>query len=84
MSAVAQHSAIAHLAQIRQKASGYDQSVPLGLRPLIVIAAGVACLVLAFVVLLGHPANQLDLLAWMGVATGVALIVLVTPFESHR
>jgi hypothetical protein len=59
-------------------------SVPLGLRPLIIIAAGVACLILAFVVLLGHPHNEIDLLAWMGVSTGVALIVLMTPTESHR
>jgi hypothetical protein len=57
--------------------------MPLGLRPLVVIAAGVACLVLAFVVLLGHPHNEVDLLAWIGVASGVGLIVLVAPFETR-
>jgi hypothetical protein len=53
--------------------------MPAGLRPLIVIAAAVACLVLAFVVLLGHPHNEIDLLAWIGVASGVGLIVVVAP-----
>jgi hypothetical protein len=57
--------------------------VPVNLRPLIIIAAGVACLVLAFVVLVGHPRNQLDLLAWIGVATGVALITFVLPIEGR-
>ena len=55
--------------------------MPSGLRPLIVIAAGVACLVLAFVVLLGHPHNEVDLLAWIGVAAGAGLIVAVAPGE---
>jgi hypothetical protein len=55
--------------------------MPYGLRPLVVIAAGVACLVLAFVVLLGHPHNQIDLLAWIGVAAGAGLIVAVAPVD---
>ena len=57
--------------------------MPIGLRPLIVIAAGIACLVLAFIVLAGHPHNEIDLLAWTGVAAGVGLIVLVAPIEQR-
>jgi hypothetical protein len=53
--------------------------MPAGLRPLVVIAAGIACLVLAFVVLLGHPHNEIDLTAWGLVASGVAFIALVVP-----
>jgi hypothetical protein len=53
--------------------------VPLGLRPFLVIAAGIACLVLAFVVLLGHPHNELDLVAWGVVSAGVGLVVSVIP-----
>jgi hypothetical protein len=58
--------------------------MPYGLRPLIVIAAGIACLILAFVVLIGHPHNSLDLVAWAAVATGVALVVTVAPEGTHR
>jgi hypothetical protein len=58
--------------------------LPIGLRPLIVIAAGIACLVLAFVVLLGHPHNEIDLLAWVGVASGVAFVLLVAPDRAVR
>jgi hypothetical protein len=57
--------------------------MPASLRPFLVIAAGIACLVLALVVLLGHPGNQLDLLAWTGVSAGVGLIVLVIPSDGR-
>ena len=53
--------------------------MPASLRPFVVIAAAVACLVLAFVVLLGHPHNTINLLAWVGVAAGVGLLALVVP-----
>jgi hypothetical protein len=53
--------------------------MPLGLRPFLVIAAVVAAFVLSFVVLLGHPSNEVDLLAWTGVALAAGLLVLVVP-----
>jgi hypothetical protein len=56
--------------------------MPLGLRPLVVIAAGIACLVLAFVVLSGHPHNEVDLLAWGLVSAGVGLVVVIFPSSS--
>jgi hypothetical protein len=57
--------------------------MPLGLRPLIIIAAGIACLILAFVVLIGHPHNEIDLLAWIGVAAGVGLVLTVAPVDQR-
>jgi hypothetical protein len=56
--------------------------MPSGLKPLVVIAAGIACLVLAFVVLVGHPHNELDLVAWGVVAAGVGLVTVVLPSSS--
>lgn len=53
--------------------------MPAGLRPLIVIAAVVAAAVLSFVVLLGHPHNEVDLLAWSSVALAAGLLALVIP-----
>ena len=56
--------------------------MPLGLRPFLVIAAGIACLVLAFVVLLGHPHNELDLVAWGVVSAGAGLVLVIVPTSS--
>jgi hypothetical protein len=53
----------------------------LGLRALLVLAAAVACFVLAFVVLLAHPHNEIDLLAWIGVATGAGLVAMIAPIR---
>ena len=55
----------------------------LSLRALVVVAAAVAIVVLAIAVLLNHPTHQVDLLAWAGVATAVALLIWVAP-ESPR
>jgi hypothetical protein len=60
---------------------GMISLVPATLRPFLVIAAAFACLVLVIVVLVGHPANQLSLLAWAGVAAGTGLLLLVVPVE---
>ena len=57
---------------------GAARMIPAGLRPLVVIGAAVALLVLGFVVLAGHPANEVDLLAWADVAAGAGFVALVT------
>ena len=49
------------------------------LRPFVVIVAVIAAAVLAFVVLLGHPHNEVDLVAWAGVALAAGLLVLIVP-----
>lgn len=49
------------------------------LRVFLVLAAGIAAVVLALVVLVAHPADTADLLAGGVLAAGVGLIVSVVP-----
>jgi hypothetical protein len=53
--------------------------MPASLGPLIALCAIVAAAVLAFVVLVGHPVNDVDLLAWAAVALAAGLLALIVP-----
>jgi hypothetical protein len=46
------------------------------LRRLLILAAGIAAVVLALVVLIGNPHNPTDLLAWAGFSAGVGLVLV--------
>ena len=48
-------------------------------RVFIVICAAVACLVLALLVLIGHPTNEVDYLAGGILAAGAGLLAAVVP-----
>jgi hypothetical protein len=45
----------------------------------VVIGAAIAAIVLALVVLIGHPNNEVDLLAGAGLAAGVGLLAAAIP-----
>ena len=49
------------------------------IRGFLIILAVVACLVLALIVLLSHPANTADLLAGGIIAAGAGLLIAATP-----
>jgi hypothetical protein len=48
----------------------------LQLRQLLILAAGIATVVLTLVVLTGHPHNEFDLLAWAGFSAGIGLMAV--------
>lgn len=51
----------------------------LPLKSFLLLAAGLTVAVLAFAVLIGHPRNEIDYLAWSAIITGAALVILIYP-----
>jgi uncharacterized membrane protein len=49
------------------------------LKTWLVVAAGIACLVLGIMVVGWHPSNEIDLVAGGVIASGVGLLALVFP-----